>query len=304
MIKKEAVIIISLLLIIPLVSAGFFDFIKNPITGKATSQPTNISVGVVGTNPVQITQVGPIAAVNPTELSTTTIAFEIHMYDPDGVADINDTSVNATFTKSGETSKTTGNSGTCTFVADLDSYTANYSCSIDMWYFDGSGSWTISAQGKDVGNSTWIVNNSATFTYNELKAMVISPGALTFPSVSPGGINQTSNNDPTLINNTGNYNGTIDVTAIDLYGESDSSYWIYAENFTSGLTEGTAICLSGTSLVNATATEITSSISNRGNLSSGSGAGQEEIYYCIPKVPEIVSQTYSTEGGGSWTIAY
>jgi len=306
-VKKSLILTILILLILsviilPKVNAGILDFIKKTITGKASSRPTNITITISGTNPAKITYVSPISAVDPTEATYKSVTFYITAYDEDGVADLNDSSFRAEFNNSNEPRR----SGSCTLVNDINAKSANYSCTVNMWYWDKSGVWTINASGTDLGNKSIATNTSTTFTYNQLKAMVISPTTLTWPAISPNSTNQTSDNDPTLINNTGNYNGTIDVTAINLLGESDPLYIIYAANFTVGLTTGAQNpeC-AGQALANNTLVTITNSISNRGNLSAGGGAGQEEFYYCIPRVPSnLSSQTYSTTLGGSWTIGY
>ena len=62
-------------------------------------------------------------------------------------------------------------------------------------------------------------------------------------------------------------------------------------------------CSSLINLVNDTTVTIPLSDSNPGNLSSFP-LGIEEVYYCIPLVPPISSQTYSTEIGGSWIVGY
>jgi hypothetical protein len=176
-----------------------------------------------------------------------------------------------------------------------------------MQYFDLPGSWNISVRGRDLGNGSYAYNQSTYFSYNQLKALVISPDLITWPSVDAGSLNQTSNNDPTTINNTGNYNGTLAMTAYNLLGETNSSDSIPAANMSVGIATGSLEeCGIATSdlMVNATQNTITSSVSNPGNLSAGGGVGQEQIYYCIRQVPDISSQTYSTLNGGSWVVAY
>ncbi len=304
--KKREINLLILLLIIVLsysfVSAMDFSDLWGKITGKVTSQETNISITVAGANQAQITTVSSIPNTDPTESSSKAITFYAIMYDADGVGDLNDSSVNATFSKAGETTRY---NSSCVLVGDLDATSANYSCLITMWYWDGSGAWTINVSGTDLGNQTRVYNDSTTFTYNELKAMAISPTSLTWPGVSIGATNQVSDNDPTTVNNTGNYDGTIDLTGINLLGETTASEYIPVVNFSVDIDTGGAAECDGTNLVNNTATEITSSDSNPGNLSAGGGAGQEELYYCIVEVPsDISSQTYSTSEGGSWTIAY
>ncbi|MEM4230255.1 MAG: hypothetical protein QXF25_00010 [Candidatus Pacearchaeota archaeon] len=301
---KIITIVFSIILAGCIVSAGFFDFLGG-ITGRATSQPTNVSVAVAGTTQCQVVYVSQISATNPIEASSTTITFNVHIYDQDGMNDINKSSVFANFTYDPNPNEYRTTVSNCTWVNNIPPRTANFSCSIDMWYWDGAGQWNINVRGNDYGNKTPCYNTTTNFQYNQLKAMVISPDALTWPTVSSNADNQTSNNDPTIINNTGNYDGTIDLTAIDLYGETNPSEYIPANNFTVGLTTGAENpeCL-GTILSNGTAATITGSNANRGNLSAGGGAGQEEFYYCIPKVPLVSSQVYSTLQGGSWIVSY
>jgi len=293
-------LVLASMLILPFASAGIVEFLQKTITGRATSQLTNVSLNVVGTNPAQIIYVSPISAVNPTELSYTNVSFEVRVYDPDGAGDINTSSVYANFSKSGETTRV---SQMCVKDSDLDAYTSNFSCLIQMWYWDGNGVWNVNVQASDIGNKSIVTNTTTSFTYNLLKAMVISPNALTWPSLYTGSTNEKSNNDPTVINNTGNYNGTINLIAINLLGETNPSSMIPANNFTTSNNDGT-VCSSGTVLVNGTSTAISGTSANRGNLSAGGGAGQENLYYCIPLVPNVPSQTYSTQLGGSWTVLY
>ena len=296
------VIIIAICLIIffssVIISAGIFDSFE--ITGKASNQPTNVSVSVTGVSQAQIIFVSSISNQNPTEASYTDVLFSVHVYDPDGVSDLNDSSVKANFTRGGEPVR---QNLTCTLVNDFNLNSANYSCSVKMWYFDDAGGWNVSVSASDLGNLSTVYNSSTSFTYNQLKSLIISPNSLSWSTLTSGSINQTSNNDPTLVNNTGNYNGTINVNAINLLGETTPSSRLDANNFTAFYSDP-VVCASGINLVNATSTTITGTFANRGNLSIGSGIGQEEIFYCIPKVPLISSQTYSTTQGGSWAILY
>jgi len=288
------------ILLIGLVSAGLGDWIKSTITGKATSQPTNVSVSLAGVNKAVIETVSDIPATNAVESSAIMLNFSVVVSDADGVDDINDTQINVTFTKSGETTRY---NSSCKLLTDLDGTSANYSCSVEMFYWDGNGAWIVNVSAVDLGNLSYSVNDTTTFTINELKAMAISPPALTWPTLTTGATDQQSNNDPTVVNNTGNYDGAIDITGLDLIGESITSAVMNVSNFTADETDGQA-CASGSTLLNNTAVTITGTGSNPGNLSAGAGAGQEDIYYCIALVPDLPSQTYSTLNGGSWTVAY
>jgi hypothetical protein len=296
---KKNVFIFSAVVLLAIIGVVCADLRFDGITGSATSQPTNVTVQVTGVNPAKVVNISIGANFNPTEDGYTTVTLLATLSDPDGVQDLNDSNVAVLLTKTGETTR---ENLSCAWVADISAYSAVYSCTVIMWYWDGAGNWTVNVSGTDIGNGTVTYNDSQKFTYNQLKAMTISPDSLTWPTLAGGSTNQNSNNDPTIVNNTGNYNGTIKITGLDLLGDINSSHRITAGNFTAGPVD--LLSCTATQLVNNTATTIASTAANPGNLSLGGGEGQEEIYYCRPNVPVVFSQTYSTSQGGRWTIAY
>lgn len=310
--QKDIIFIMFVLfLIIFLVnfaSADFFDWFGK-ITGRATQQNTNASTAINGTNGVTITiSNATISTVTPTENSFTTTTFYVQVTDADGVSDINDTAVNASFSKSGETTR---QNSSCSLVSDISSTAANYSCAVNIWYYDNSGTWNMTACGKDLGNMTYVCNSSATFTYNQLQALAIAPNALTWATLTIGANNQTSNNDPTIVNNTGNYNFTnMTVRGFNLHGETLVSSYIQVGNFTVANKTGSSVecdfsyLSNATLLSNGTNIQIKQTVLLRGNNSVNDGVtGQEQLYYCINTVPQVGSQTYSTTYiGGSWLV--
>jgi len=293
------------LLAISIVSAGIFDKFKT-ITGRAEQQPQDISITVAGTNPVVIEYIEDpdtqIPAPAPTEGSTTTITFEVWVTDPDGVADIDDSSVAAEFSRGAVTRVDADN---CAWISDLDADTASYSCSIDMQYYDEAGTWNIKISATDFGSGTLVEDTSETFTYLELKAMTISPPALTWPAIIPGSTNQISDNDPTIVTNTGNYDGAISVTALDLVGETTPEV-IPANAFTIGLSTGGGPPLEECNAPTTATALITGTTAIIGSDSNPGLGGTEELYYCIPSFSfGIPSQVYSTTAAGdSWYIVY
>lgn len=296
-----------ILLTASLVSAGFFDWFQKTITGRAGNLPTNVSVVISGTAVANITLVSDITATTPIENNNKYITFVVTVHDPNGNADINTTSVSANFSKPGAITRS---NESCQALSQTTTNTENFSCSIAMWYWDPNGAWNVSVKATDLGNLTWVYNSTTFFTLNILRAMAISPNALTWASLTPATKNQTSNNDPTIVNNTGNYNGTMQVTGVDLLGATDNTQMIPANNFTvsNSTSAGAAPVECGfggpaTVLVNNSAETITTSDSNPGNLSLNNGLGQETLYYCLPLVPSVPSQTYNSSGG-SWTITY
>ena len=297
------------------IGAGFSDWFKGTITGRVTSQQTNVSLVVTGTTAVTIQVLNATLAgthTDPTENGYSSLRFNAIVSDTDGVNDINDTSIRENFSRSGEALRS---NSSCNLVADLDSTSANFSCIITMAYFDGTGSWTISVGATDLGNTTFIYNTSMTFQYNQLQAVVISPTSITFPSVVPGTFNQTSNNDPTLVNNTGNYNvasGNLRANGVHLYGQTDSTKFIDVKNFsinnqTGGSPAAECHNTNAINMTNGTAISLTNTVLPPGNNSLNFGnetAAQEQLYYCLRVVPSALSsQTYATNGSGVWTIS-
>ena len=319
--KEEKIYVFLLMLLVivlvsPEVHAGFSDWLKErTITGRATSGQTNVSVVITGTTAVTIQVLNTTLAgthTDPTENGYKSIRFNAIVSDADGVNDINDTSVNANFSRGSEAVRS---NSSCNLVADLDTTSANFSCTIVMPYFDATGEWNISVGATDLGNTTFQYNTTQRFQYNQLQALVISPTSITFPSVSPGAFNQTSNNDPTLVNNTGNYNvasGNLQANGVHLYGQTDGTKFIAVGNFSiNNQTGGTppVEChnLNSLSLSNGTAIGLTNTVLPPGNNSRNLGnetSGQEQLYYCLEVVSATLSsQTYATNGSGVWIIS-
>ena len=309
--KKEIFIIIfsvfTILLLVSITSAGVFDWLKKTITGRAQGpQPQNISITVSGVNPVEVyvwnyTLTG--AAADPLEESPVDIIFNVTVTDPDGIGDINDDSVKAKLTRG---SVTRENPNACTLLGENTLTSKNYTCSVEMWYWDADEAWIINVTANDKGNKANISNDSTTFTYNTLQSMKIDPELVTWASVTPGDTNQTANEYVTL-NNTGNYDatGNLEIEAIDLF-ESTGTNFIGVGNITVDVETGgspPAEC-DGTRLQNATGgagTNIAGVVLAPGNLSAGQA--QENLYYCLMEVPiTIPSGIYGTEVAGSWFL--
>jgi hypothetical protein len=297
--KKEILIlIIASLIVLPLASAGIFDW----ITGKAAqTQGVNITVGNTGP---QITNVSAIANVNLNKYGLNdgkkTVSFSFIAYDHDsytGYVDLDDATAYANFTKVSEGLR----EASCSAVGNIDTNSRNYTCSIDMYYFDATGSWAVTAYIRDK-SAVAAINDTTTFTVNSLDAMDLSPAALTFPTLIPGATNQEATNDPTVLNNSGNQNFTIiEINATILTGESDNSIKIGADLFKVNSTHGVADACSADAMSNSTYVTITGASLIRGNLTAGNG--KEQLYYCLTSAPAILTkQSYSTAAEGAWSV--
>ncbi len=289
-------LVLLIILIISTVFSSFFQDVTNLITGRATSDTTNLSIIIGNTAPI-IESVSAIPAQSITEAGTTAVEFSFTATDIDGVGNLDDTSAKASFNKTGETTRT---NSSCSLVSDVDSDTANYTCKILIYYWDGSGDWTVNASIEDI-NDEYAENTSTTFTLSQTTAMIMGPTALTWPTILLTSTNQLSNNDPIIINNTANKDitsGNVQVTAIDMQGQTTTTEYLLAGNFTVNTADA---CDAGTVMVNGTATAVSGATIPAGNNSAGQG--QEELYFCLEEVSEGISQqTYSTAGAGAWTI--
>jgi hypothetical protein len=111
----------------------------------------------------------------------------------------------------------------------------------------------------------------------------------------------TTANEYTTINNTGNGNltGRVAVEGMHLYSGAN---YLSVGNISSDIESGINSC-SGFNLINGTNVTITTTILERGNLSEGGAVGQEVVYYCLTEVPtNLPSGTYDTSNTGAWII--
>jgi len=306
---KIIILMISfLLLIIPLISAGVLsDFLSDVkekigrITGYAEFGEASVNI-TIGNNPPTIDWVESISPIGPADDTIRSITFNFTATDADGYSNINVSTAESRFQLSGEATRS--NLSCVNWSQSGDD--VNFTCTIDMWYFDKADTgWNINVTIKDI-NDAPSENSSTNFSYTKFTGMKISPTSLGWDEVGLAVANEGSNNDPIVINNTGNDEPiNINVTALNLQGEETTSQYIYAHNFTvENATEGCSG--SATTMSNATSLNITSAILYRGNHSLNhlnATSGQEQTYYCLKGVPQDIGpQSYSSAAYGAWTI--
>ncbi len=242
----------------------------------------------------------------------TSFILNFTVYDPNG--DWNDSTAKINVSLANEITR---ENSSCSRYQSSGSY-ANYTCNITMWWYDGAGNWNITASISD-NASLYGKNDSITMYVAATTGFEISPGNLTWTSLGAGATNQTANNDPLVLNNTGNQpvgditgNSNISINATNLLGEIDNSYRLFASNFsvstiTGGVCSGAA-CLecgggSAANLSKGVYANVTSALLPKGNYTQEDGTGQEQLYFCLRIAgKEIMQQPYSTKGEGLWTI--
>jgi len=297
--KQSLVLMIVILLIIPLASAGIFSDIWGKISGKATDTPVDLNLTITGSSTptiqvhnATITDVSSGPSEGPT---MTPMEINYTVYDGDGFGNINDATAQVNFSIGGYSRANVS----CENTGDFETYYSNYTCRIVLAWYDTPGAWTINATISD-NDANRGENSSTTFTLGTTTGFTAAPSALTWTSITAGATNQESNNDPVLMNNTGNVGMDVEVNATNLRGELDSELALWAGNFTVKNAEG----CEGTAMSAAAFVNVTSAVFSPGNFSiNDDSTGQEQIFFCLEEAgSELTAQSYSTANEGAWTI--
>jgi DNA-directed RNA polymerase specialized sigma24 family protein len=249
----------------------------------------------------------------PTENTFTNVVINFTVYDSNGASDLNDSTAMINFTKTNEDLR---QNLSCINYQSSGNY-ANFTCNVPMWWWDGSGSWDITAYIEDNSQNS-IINDSSYFYVGLRTAFIVGPSILEWSGISPGGINKTSNNDALLLNNTGNDVidiGNIEINSTNLLGETNPSYGLWSGNFSVDWQTGGESCI-GAACLECAGTQMNLSSGNyvnigvanltKGNYTINDGyTGQEELYFCLRVIgSELadINQAYSTSNQGAWTI--
>ena len=271
----------------------------NDTLNNLGSQTISTQVSVTSSNvaPV-ILDITDLGSPTITEGGVKNILFYSVINDNDGASTISN--VNGTFFRSGESLRS---NLSCVLVSNLNSTAGNFSCTVPIWFYDVAAIWEVNVTANDTSNSISNPYNES-FTLQETVGMNATLTSITFTSSAPDTFNVTSDNDPDTIQNTGNKNNTqIQVKAISLIGDNNNATNIPAANFSVSIVTGSNLeCYTTwsnqtTSLINNTAV----SIANATLLRSASAT--RNLYFCLMHIPlNVTAQTYSTLGGGAWTI--
>ncbi|MFC1685908.1 LamG-like jellyroll fold domain-containing protein [Nanoarchaeota archaeon] len=244
----------------------------------------------------QITQIFVGSSITPEEAGVVNVSVNFTVLDTEGFADVNVSTAAVNFTRGIEPLR---ENTSCSSGSSSGNY-INFTCTVGMWYFDEAGSWNITAT---VSDESWenATNDTVSFTYESFPAIVMSPASINWFEIVRGSSNQLPDSNLT-INHTGNaVISNISVSAVNLTGEQDGNYIIYAENFS--VSSNLAAACSGDSLVQDTFVNVTGSSLTRGNLSEGGGTAQEELAYCLTETSaDLIKQAYSTALSRAWYI--
>jgi len=278
----------------------------NDSAGNLASNTSILNVTVIAPNAAPTINVSSIAAITPNESGVNYTVFNFTVTDTDGGGTINFSTAEARFQLSGETTRL---NTTCINTTGHAGNNLNFTCTIGMYYFDkNDANWIVNVTVKDNSNVS-AINDSTNVQFSLLTSMVTG-GALAWATLGLTDINTSADNNPVIVNNTGNANDLfINITAFNLEGLTTGGQFIFAgnisvENITAGCGFFSVPMINGTTADDQT--NITSARLQSGNNSlsnSNATSGQEELFFCITGVnPDLSAQDYSSDSYGAWTI--
>jgi len=233
----------------------------------------------------------------PASTTSTQIIFDVT--DPQGVSDIDESTLYLSYSKIGETTRETFGVSSCDGL-DVGN-TRTYTCDINMEFYDDAGTWDAYASIQDFGSSE--ASDNAQFTVNLLRAIALNPPTITFPPTIPGGTDYISLID-TIITNDGNSNipadSQLQITSQALIGQTNPTENIPGNNFqvASSSQVATVCTTGGTNLIQDSPITIPNILLPKGPSST------ETLRYCLTSIPTGLSaQPYSSTGLNAWDIS-
>jgi hypothetical protein len=232
-----------------------------------------------------------VANTAPTEATTTALAYSFYIEDPQGISNINNGSAYSNVSLNG-----LEYGATCTADVGINATTQNYSCSVNMNYYDNATTWRVFVEGGNF-NLTNASNQASTFSYSSGNFINVSKadGTVTLNNWAstwyPLALDILSSDDPLIISQRGNtYSTNMGVTAYGLTATGTTDY-IPAENFTINVADACG----GTAMVNVTETQVASAY-----LPNSVAGTTENVYVCMEDVPVVTSATYASPE--NWVI--
>jgi len=262
-----------------------FTFYTNDTQGQ-NATPTlaqdgysNFYIDVAG--PPVITNVTSITPVTPLAGQNKSILLNFTATSDGGVALLNDSTARTAFTNG-----TTTRSGSCT-PNDQNTTSTVYNCSVMLTHYDPAGVWRVNVS---VSDTSWqnTSNSTTTFTYNPLIDIQLNTSSYNFGTFNPNSGWQASTGGPILIDNRGNTNLTLNITASALTNGTNT---INASNVTINITNAL-----GKALINNT--EIT--IPNATVPADTATTEQNRSLYFYINTPMTAPGTYTAQS--NWVI--
>jgi len=243
-VKKRNLIAFSLILTFTLISIATVVYAQ----GLTLKSNFKVELAISNRNPnISINNIS-IPNIDPVDGGTVNILISFNVTDPDGVTTINGSSAVVNIThgssagaggqwRSNVSALTTSEFGTCGNHTETVQGVARMviNCTVVMKYYDNATVWAVNISIKDTSGGT-AVNDTESFTYNELSAISLPNTFINFSDVNVGQ-NNVKATPALIINNTGNDDfDMINISAAPLVGTTDSGQTIAVEKFGVNLT--------------------------------------------------------------------
>ncbi len=235
---------------------------------------------------LQIVYVEAIADVYPVPGTKKTVNFIFTAKHTDGYEYLDLLSASAKFSKY----QFERQDLSCDFINGNGVY-ANYSCGVDMQYFDNPGYWDITASIKD-NTGARALNDTTKFNYAVLQEweMLPSPGHISWSDVQYGQTNIQADN-VLNVKNLGNVNITnININAIFLRGQIYTGETIPANSFAAGKYDAT--CTKNILIDN---TPVYVGLSANHTQSSETVPAQADLNFCLKQISGVRVQEFKSE---------
>jgi len=273
--------IIALLMLVTIIVIASYSVYSSLCGGTTCNTGTSI---VISNDRPNITSITPPGTITLTVAVTKEINVIFNATDPNGAADINKSTANASVFKAGETTRY---NYTCTNISEQGN-TIRFNCSIQMYFYDGEGTWTVNVSVQD-NSELSVINQTATFSVNALDDVDIDDTTINWAGLTVG--SNDNQGDAITFTNKGNQNYTkINVTGSNATsGSNKLAATLFSVDVDSGQTAGQTY-LNETTLEWAGASLIR-------------GAAQTEVMYTYVDIPGAQpSGTYT--GDSNWAILF
>jgi hypothetical protein len=224
----------------------------------------------------------------PAAGSTTAVTFWFIANDSNTANDLVNSTSTATLTASGETTRA---NSPCTGMNDPTTNSRNFSCTVNMYYYDAATTWTINVTVNDSANNK-AVNDTRTFSYQGLLHINLTSNTLSWTGQAANTFNRSADSSINLSNIGNLVIRNITVKGFELLKDgTDSVNKLGASNFSvtnyTGRTcaVGLKTTLSNNSEVNMTL-NMTTYVYNK-------GVSNTSLYYCLD-IPNVLTGTYNT----------
>ena len=273
-----AILLASVLLFLPLITA-------DTCVGENCNANINLTIGNVAPT---IPQVFPVSAITLNGGTTKVVTIGFNASDENGYGDLNLTTAQISLSKGGETTRT---SSSCISTAD-NGLVSTISCNVTMQFYDGSGSWTITATIKDNTGVT-ATNDTTEAVVNALDYVTQDVTYVNWGDATLGTDDNEADNTITITNGGNQVYANFDITGQNATGQTFTDI-INADKFSvdnlGGQTSGQVYMISNTPV------DVTSKLS----LNSKGASVTEQIFFYADIPSGIRADTYLSDS--AWAI--